>query len=96
MHDVITSDVMASSETLVPERPMRTTLDIDEDILLAARDRAASRRVSTGKALSDLAREALTRPQGLDARNGIPLFPRQAGAGVVTLELVNRLREETL
>jgi hypothetical protein len=73
---------------------MRTTLDIDEDILLAAKEVAAGKGISTGKALSDLARAALTRPPEPDSRNGIPIFPPQAGAGVVTLELVNRLRDE--
>jgi hypothetical protein len=73
---------------------VRTTLDIDEDVLLAAKDIAAGRRISTGKALSGLAREALTRPQEPDVRNGIPIFPRQPDAGVVTPDLVNRLRDE--
>jgi hypothetical protein len=73
---------------------VRTTLDIDEDVLLAAKDLAAGRGISTGKALSGLAREALTRPPELNARNGIPIFPRRADAGVVTPDLVNRLRDE--
>ncbi len=37
---------------------MRTTLDIDEDVLLAAKEMAQERNQSTGKALSQLAREA--------------------------------------
>ena len=36
---------------------MRTTLDIDEDVLLAAKEQAtASLAISIGKALSELAR----------------------------------------
>ncbi len=27
-------------------------------------------------------------------RNGVPIFPVQPGAGIVTMELVNRLRDE--
>jgi len=75
---------------------MRTTLDIDQDVLLAAKELAARRGVSVGKVLSGLARRALTRPAEGATRNGIPVFPRQPGASIVTPELVNRLRDEEL
>ena len=73
---------------------MRTTLDIEDDILLAAKELARRRGLSVGKVLSDLARQALTRRGGQKVRDGVPLFPIQPDAGVVTLELVNRLRDE--
>lgn len=73
---------------------MRTTLDIDEDILLAAKEIAGRQGVSMGKALSNLARQALTHQASSTSRNGVPLFPRQPGAEAVTLELVNQLRDE--
>jgi hypothetical protein len=73
---------------------MRTTLDLDEDVLLAARELARRRRSSLGRAVSDLARQGLTRAETARVRSGIPLFPVQPGAAVVTLELVNRLRDE--
>jgi len=74
---------------------MRTTLSIDEDVLLASKAIAKREGISIGKALSDLARRALIsdRPETL-TRNGVPLFPRRPGAKVVTLELVNQLRDE--
>ena len=72
---------------------MRTTLDIDQDVLLAAREIAEQRGISVGKALSELARRALTPQITWSTRNGGPLFPRQGNAGLVTLELVNSLRE---
>jgi hypothetical protein len=75
-------------------REMRTTLDIDEDVLLAAKDLARRRRSSLGRAVSDLARQGLTRTETAQVRNGVPLFPAQPGAAVVTNELVNRLRDE--
>ena len=76
---------------------MRTTLDIDQDVLLAAKEMAKQQGISMGKVLSKLARQALTRPVAASGtRNGVPLFPRQPHAGVVTLELVNRLRDEAL
>lgn len=74
---------------------MRTTLDIDEDVLLATKELAGRSGLSMGKILSDLARRALTEHAEMEIRNGIPLFPRQADAGIVTLELVNQLRDET-
>ena len=73
---------------------MRTTLNIDEDILMAAKEIVKQKRISVGRALSDLARQALTRESTTDTRNGLPIFPRQEHAGVVTLELLNQLRDE--
>lgn len=74
---------------------MRTTLDIDEDVLEAAKDLAAARRTTAGKVLSELARKGLTpaEPQPL-VRNGVPLLPPREGARPVTMEEVNRLRDE--
>lgn len=74
---------------------MRTTLDIDNDVLLATKEIAKQCGISIGKVLSDLARQALTRQAATTTRDGVPLFPRQPNAGVVTLELVNQLRDET-
>jgi hypothetical protein len=39
---------------------MRTTLSIDDDVLLAAQERARRERRAVGAVLSDLARQALT------------------------------------
>ena len=74
---------------------MRTTLDIENDVLLAAREIAQRRGVSLGKALSDLARQALTHSSPSALRYGVPLFPVRPDAAVVTLELINQLRDET-
>jgi uncharacterized protein with von Willebrand factor type A (vWA) domain len=41
---------------------MRTTLDIDDDVLLAAKEHAARERKSVGAVVSALARESLRRP----------------------------------
>jgi len=74
---------------------MRTTLDVEDDVLLAAKEIARRRRVSVGKALSDLARQALVGPAIGASRNGVPLFPIQPGAGVVTPELVRQLLDDS-
>jgi len=74
---------------------MRTTLDLEEDILLAAKEIARQRGNTVGQVVSDLARQALTRRTPVSKKHGLPLFPVQPNAGVVTLELVNHLRDET-
>ena len=73
---------------------MRTTLDIEDDILSAAKEMARRQRLSIGKVLSTLARRALTQHRSGGTREGVPLFPVQKNAGVVTLKLINRLRDE--
>jgi hypothetical protein len=74
---------------------MRTTIDLEEDVLLAAKELASKRGTTLGRVISELARQALTRQVSVSTRDGLPLFPVQPKAGVVTLELVNRLRDET-
>ena len=75
---------------------VRTTLDIDDDVLQAAKELAGNRRKTTGKVLSDLARQALE-PRGRQpVRNGVRLLARrQRGSPKPTMDLVNRLRDET-
>jgi len=75
---------------------MRTTLDLDEDVLQAAKELAEVHGVTAGKMLSNLARKALT-PTGPvpKIRNGVPLLPRRpAGAPILTMKLVNELRDD--
>ena len=73
---------------------MRTTLDIDEDVLGAAKALAATRKTTAGKVLSELARQAL-RPAGEDeVLNGVPLLPPRRGTKPVTPEVVDQLLDE--
>jgi hypothetical protein len=75
---------------------MRTTLDIDEDVLESAKELAARRGTTAGRILSELARSALApRRRAQRTRNGVPLLPARPGARVVTPEIVNRLRDES-
>lgn len=74
---------------------MRTTLAIDDDVLRAARQRAASTGESLGEAVSALARLGLAdRGARRAERSGITLLPVRPGAPVVTLEDVNRIRDD--
>jgi len=77
------------------DRLVRTTLDIDEDVLESAKELAAKRRTTAGRIISELARSALA-PRGRSPRkrNGVPILPEQRGARIVTPEIVNRLRDE--
>lgn len=88
-----TSDANVPND--LSEETMRTTIDIEEDVLLAAKEIARQRGNTVGQVLSDLARQALTRRAPVSKKHGLPLFPVQPDAGVVTPELVNRLRDET-
>jgi len=74
---------------------MRTTIDLEDDVLFATKELAKKRGTTVGRVLSELARQALTRQTPVATRDGLPLFPVQPKAGVVTLEFVNRLRDET-
>jgi hypothetical protein len=76
---------------------MRTTLDIDDDVLRAAKDLARRERKTAGRVISELARKALaSAPPGM-VREPKPLygfrpFPRRGG--IVTNDLIDRLRED--
>ena len=81
---------------------MRTTLDIDDDILQAAKELARAEKKTAGQVLSELARKGLTQPVATSAPGGeLPFemvngwyqFPNREGL-VVTKELVDRLIEE--
>ena len=80
---------------------MRTTLDIADDVLQAAKERARRENKTAGEVISELARAALTAPALVAkapkaaeprSRYGIRPFPKRGG--VVTNELIDRLRED--
>jgi len=77
---------------------MRTTLDIDDDVLQAVKERAKRERKTIGATISALARRALTNPQeplsvkGPKAVYGLKPFGRRGG--IITNELIDKLRDE--
>lgn len=73
---------------------MRTTIDIDEDVLITVKEIAMSRGTSAGKVVSELTRKALLTESTDEVMNGVPIFPRRSNGKVVTMELVNKLRDE--
>jgi hypothetical protein len=76
---------------------VRTTLTIDDDVLLVAKERAAREKRTVGEVLSELARAALTgqvpahRESG-SSRHGFRPLPRRGPA--VSNSLIDELREE--
>jgi hypothetical protein len=77
------------------DRNVRTTLDLDEDVLQAAKELAAARGTTAGRVISELARKALTPTRASRIRNGVPVLPRRpAAAARPTMKLVNSLRDE--
>ena len=74
---------------------VRTTLDLDEDVLQAAKELAATRGTTAGRVISELARKAFTPTRASRIRNGVPVLPRRpSGAARPTMKLVNTLRDE--
>lgn len=74
---------------------MRTTLTIDDDVLETARVMADQGGESIGKVISALARRTLQASRDyVVMHDGLPVLPGREGAPPVTLELVNRLRDE--
>ena len=75
---------------------MRTTLDIDDDVLLAAKERARKDKISTGAALTQMARAGLAAPAAgakkARTRGRFALLPKRGE--VITNEHINRLRDE--
>jgi Arc/MetJ family transcription regulator len=73
---------------------VRTTLEIDDDVLQAVKKIAAERKTVVGRVMSDLVRQALAVGEGERIRNGVQLMPRRPkGSPPLTMELVNRLRD---
>lgn len=81
---------------------MRTTLDIDDDILSASKELAKAAGKTAGQIISELARKALTQPlqstqytvEEPKSFYGIRPFPKRPGGVVITNEMINRIRDE--
>ncbi|CAN5346556.1 ribbon-helix-helix domain-containing protein [soil metagenome] len=76
---------------------MRTTISLDDDVLLAVQERARREKRTAGQVLSDLARQALTgqhrqSEDGGRQHHGFRPLPRRGSA--VSNALIDRLRED--
>lgn len=81
---------------------MRTTLDIADDVLLAAKEVARREKRTVGEIVSELARSALVGPDRGKARQGggakrlarFGIQPLPARGGIVSNQLIDRLRDQ--
>lgn len=77
---------------------MRTTLDIADDVLQAAKERARREKKTVGGIISDLARRALTAsPEPLSINEPAAVYglrPFAPRGGIVTNELIETLRDD--
>lgn len=75
---------------------MRTTLDIEDDVLQAVKELAQQEKSTAGRVISALARRGLTAPvtktESPRTRNGVPLFPSRGE--VITLEHVRKIMDQ--
>jgi hypothetical protein len=72
---------------------MRTTLEIEDDVLSVARELAAQERRSLGSVISELARRGLT-PGKVEAEGALPVIRVPADAAAITPEMVRQALEE--
>lgn len=72
---------------------MRTTLELDDDVVAAARELAALDRRSLGSVISELARRGLT-PARIVAEGGMPVIRVPEGSPPITPEMVRRALDE--
>lgn len=72
---------------------MRTTLDISQDVLLAAKEMAARTNTSMGEVISNLARKSLrsSTPVQNGMRNGFPVLAPSGQA--ITNEFIKALMD---
>ena len=74
---------------------MRTTLDLEDELLLAVKEIAKQRGTTASHVVCALIRESLQpRSVKLAYRDGVPVLPLRPNGPVITSELVNRLRDE--
>jgi len=74
---------------------MRTTLEIQDDVLNSVKEIAVQQHSTAGAVISGLLRLALQpQPAKLRLRNGIPLLPLRPNGPKMNMEIVNRLRDE--
>ena len=74
---------------------LRTTVDIDDDVLLAVKEIALAHGLTAGKVLSGLARKGLESPKrSAKVRNGVPVLSARQGETPRTMALVNELRDQ--
>lgn len=75
---------------------MRTTINIDDDLLETLKQYAETRCVALGKAASELMRRGLEAPIALRTENGFRVVDLPSSSPKVTTEQVRRLLEDEI
>ena len=65
---------------------MRTTVNIDDELLIAIKSIAKSRDEAIGKVMSGLIRKGLQGTKKFRSKNNLPVFKTPDNAQVITLE----------
>jgi Arc/MetJ family transcription regulator len=86
-------DSQGCDVVMYDHQTVRTTLEIDDDLIAAARELAGIEGRSIGSVVSDLIREGLT-PTKVDSENGFPVIRVPAGSPPITPEMVRRAIDE--
>lgn len=73
---------------------MRTTLDLDDDVLEAIKELAGMKKQTAGQVASELMRKALIPKRTYKVRNGVPILPAEPGQPILTTAMVKRLLDE--
>lgn len=73
---------------------MRTTINLDPEVLNAAKRIAAARSQSLGHVISELVRKGLAAPARLKSRSGFPVFAAGKGAPPISLDEVKLDEDE--
>jgi hypothetical protein len=72
---------------------VRTTLDIDEDVLRAAKSIARAQETSLGRVVSNLARKGLA-PKSPNRKREFPVFRIGPGAPPMSEDMIRRAEED--
>ena len=75
---------------------MRTTLNLDDDVLEILKEYADSRSLALGKAASDLVRRGLAAPIQTRMENGFYTIVLPEDSPIVTSEHVRKLLEDEI
>lgn len=73
---------------------MRTTINLDDDVLAAAKKYAETRSVGLGKAVSELARRGITAARPTRSMNGLLVVDLPEDSPKVSMEKIKQLEAE--
>lgn len=73
---------------------MRTTLELDDDLVAMAKQLAKQQGMTLGQVVSQLARESMAAKAPPKVRNGVLLFVPKDSTSRPDLKTVNQLRDE--